>query len=211
MKYEYDYLFKVLMIGDTNVGKSSLMLRFADDTFSENYISTIGVNFKIRTVKVDGKVTKFQIWDTAGQERFRALTNRYYRGVHGIIVVYDVTNQQSFESVKDWLTEIERYADENVNKLIVGNKSDLVAQKVVDTETAQAFADEQGIPFIETSAKEATNVDQAFKTMDQQIKNRSGSGPPVPSPFGGQGSSSRKVDVAKPQENGQKKKKSTCC
>ncbi|RYR78225.1 hypothetical protein Ahy_A01g002959 isoform A [Arachis hypogaea] len=167
-----DYLFKLLLIGDSGVGKSCLLLRFADDSYLDSYISTIGVDFKIRTVEQDGKTIKLQIWDTAGQERFRTITSSYYRGAHGIIVVYDVTDQDSFNNVKQWLNEIDRYASENVNKLLVGNKCDLTANKVVSYETAKAFADEIRIPFMETSAKNATNVEQAFMAMAAEIKNR---------------------------------------
>jgi len=179
MNPEYDYLFKLLLIGDSGVGKSCLLLRFADDTYTESYISTIGVDFKIRTIELDGKTIKLQIWDTAGQERFRTITSSYYRGAHGIIVVYDVTDQESFTNVKQWLQEIDRYASENVNKLLVGNKCDLTTKKVVDYTTAKEYADQLGIPFLETSAKNATNVEQAFMTMAAEIKNRMG---PAPSP-----------------------------
>ncbi|XP_051114709.1 GTP-binding protein YPTM2-like isoform X2 [Andrographis paniculata] len=172
-----DYLFKMLLIGDSGVGKSCLLLRFADDSYLESYISTIGVDFKIRTVELDGKTIKLQIWDTAGQERFRTITSSYYRGAHGIIVVYDVTDQESFKNVKQWLNEIDRYASDNINKLLVGNKCDLTAQKVVPTETAKAFADEIGIPFMETSAKNSTNVEQAFMAMASSIKSRMASQP----------------------------------
>lgn len=172
-----DYLFKLLLIGDSGVGKSCLLLRFADDSYLDSYISTIGVDFKIRTVEQDGKTIKLQIWDTAGQERFRTITSSYYRGAHGIIVVYDVTDQESFNNVKQWLNEIDRYASENVNKLLVGNKSDLSDKKVVSSETAKAFADEIGIPFMETSAKNASNVEQAFMAMAAEIKNRMASQP----------------------------------
>ena len=173
MSPEYDYLFKLLLIGDSGVGKSCLLLRFADDTYTESYISTIGVDFKIRTIELDGKTIKLQIWDTAGQERFRTITSSYYRGAHGIIVVYDVTDSESFNNVKQWLHEIDRYACENVNKLLVGNKIDLSAPKrVVTTEQGKEFADSLKIEFLETSAKTAVNVENAFMTMAGQIKSR---------------------------------------
>jgi Ras-related protein Rab-1A len=168
---EYDYLFKLLIIGDSGVGKSCLLLRFADHTYTESYISTIGVDFKIRTIELDGKTIKLQIWDTAGQERFRTITSSYYRGAHGIIVVYDVTDLESFSNVKQWLGEIDRYASENVCKLLVGNKVDLVTKKAVEFESAKEFADKLSIPFLETSAKAATNVEKAFLKMASEIKN----------------------------------------
>lgn len=174
---EYDYLFKLLLIGDSGVGKSCLLLRFADHTYTESYISTIGVDFKIRTIDLDGKTIKLQIWDTAGQERFRTITSSYYRGAHGIIVVYDVTDSESFNNVKQWLSEIERYASENVNKLLVGNKCDLAHKKQVEYDQAKTFADNLDIPFLETSAKNATNVEKAFLTMAAEIKNRIASQP----------------------------------
>eukprot|EP00158_Paraphelidium_tribonemae_P002552 Partr_v1_DN25460_c0_g1_i6_m53728 putative member RAS oncogene family len=127
---------------------------------------------KIRTIELEGKVVKLQIWDTAGQERFRTITSSYYRGAHGIIVVYDVTDNDTFNNVKQWLQEIDRYASEGVNKLLVGNKSDLVQKKAVEYQVAKDFADQLGIPFLETSAKNATNVEQAFLTMAKQIKDR---------------------------------------
>ncbi|CAA0825425.1 Ras-related protein RABD2b [Striga hermonthica] len=147
MNPEYDYLFKLLLIGDSGVGKSCLLLRFADDSYIDSYISTTGVDFKIRTVEQDGKSIKLQI-----------VSNWY--SLH--LTVY----------VKQWLNEIDRYASDNVNKLLVGNKSDLTSQKVVSTETAKALADEIGIPFLETTAKDATNVEQAFMAMSAAIKNR---------------------------------------
>ncbi|BBG96221.1 Ras-related small GTP-binding family protein, partial [Prunus dulcis] len=148
-----------------------------DDSYVDSYISTIGVDFKIRTVELDGKTVKLQIWDTAGQERFRTITSSYYRGAHGIIIVYDVTEMESFNNVKQWLNEIDRYASDSVCKLLVGNKCDLVENKVVDTQTAKAFADELGIPFLETSAKDSINVEQAFLTMASEIKKKMGSQP----------------------------------
>jgi len=166
---DYDHLFKILMVGDSGVGKSSLLLRFTDDTFSENFISTIGVDFKIRTVNLEGKVIKMQIWDTAGQERFRTITSSYYRGAHGVILVYDVTDQVSFNNARQWLTEIERYACGNVVKLLVGNKSDLTTKRVVSQVTGKEFADQFHLPFIEASAKDGSNVKQAFMTLVKEV------------------------------------------
>lgn len=201
----HDYLFKLLLIGDSGVGKSCLLLRFADDTYTDTHISTIGVDFKIRTIELDKKVIKLQIWDTAGQERFRTITSSYYRGAQGIILVYDITDQATFDNVKQWLGEIERYACDNVNKLLVGNKCDLVNKRVVDFNTAKAFADSLGIPFIETSAKNAVNVEEAFKQMAADIKGRvsSQSAPTQPSNGGG--------GVVKPGATKKVKKKGGRC
>jgi Ras-related protein Rab-1A len=122
---EYDHLFKVVLIGDSGVGKSCLLLRFADDTFTESFISTIGVDFRFRTLTVDEQSVKLQIWDTAGQERFRTITSAYYRGADGIILVYDKTKRKSFDSVENWITEVDKYASENTVKILLGNKADL--------------------------------------------------------------------------------------
>ena len=169
MKRDYDYLFKLVLIGDSGVGKSCLLLRFADDSFTDSYISTIGVDFRFRTVNIDMKTVKLQIWDTAGQERFRTITSAYYRGAHGIIMVYDVTNYESFEHVEEWLNEVNRHASESTLKLLVGNKADLQDDKKVRSEEAKKFADTLGISFLETSAKNATNVEAAFLTMAKQL------------------------------------------
>ena len=122
---EYDYLFKLIIIGDSGIGKSCLLNRFADDIFTDSYISTIGVDFKIRTIEVNGRLCKLQIWDTAGQERFRTITSSYYRGAHGIILVFDITNPESFANCEMWLTEVQRYATDQVKIILVGTKSDL--------------------------------------------------------------------------------------
>jgi len=173
LKRDYDYLFKLVLIGDSGVGKSCLLLRFADDNFTDSYISTIGVDFRFRTVTIDKKTVKLQIWDTAGQERFRTITSAYYRGADGIIMVYDVTSSESFDHVEEWLSEVDRYANENTAKLLVGNKADLVEERQVSEEVASKFAAKIRTPFIETSAKTATNVDAAFLTMAKElIKNR---------------------------------------
>lgn len=168
----YEYLFKILIIGDSGVGKSSILLRFAEDTFTESYISTIGVDFKIRSIEQDNKIIKLQIWDTAGQERFRTITTSYYRGAHGIIIVYDVTDAESFTNVQQWLLEINRYSSENVTKILVGNKSDLEHRRVVSTFSGQEYAESLNIDFIETSAKNTNNVDKVFYDMATKIKER---------------------------------------
>jgi len=149
----------------------SLPLSFShqDDAFTESYISTIGVDFRFRTVKIDKKTVKLQIWDTAGQERFRTITSAYYRGADGIIMVYDVTSQDSFDHVNDWLKEVNRYASEGTCKLLIGNKSDRSTDKVVTFEQAKEFADDIGVPFLETSAKSAANVEEAFLTMASEL------------------------------------------
>eukprot|EP01119_Soliformovum_irregulare_P014288 TRINITY_DN3908_c0_g1_i1.p1 TRINITY_DN3908_c0_g1~~TRINITY_DN3908_c0_g1_i1.p1 ORF type:complete len:203 (-),score=28.35 TRINITY_DN3908_c0_g1_i1:240-848(-) len=169
---EHDYFFKILLIGDSGVGKSCLLLRFADDSWTETHISTIGVDFKIKTLNIDGKTVKLQIWDTAGQERFRTITSSYYRGAQGIILVYDCTDRESFTNVKQWMGEIDRYACENVNKLLVGNKCDLNAERTVDVNAAKEFAEDFKIPFIETSAKTGFNVEKCFVQIATAIKNR---------------------------------------
>ncbi|XP_045171332.2 uncharacterized protein LOC123533652 [Mercenaria mercenaria] len=165
-----DLLFKMLIIGDAGVGKSCLLLRYADNEFSECYISTIGVDFKIRTVEMDGKVIKLNMWDTAGQERFKTITSTFYRGAHGVILVFDLSDMESFQNLRGWFKEIDKYGGHHVAKLLVGNKSDMKAKRVVTYEMAQEFAGQMGIPYLETSAKTAANVEQAFMTMTAEMK-----------------------------------------
>lgn len=165
---DYDHLFKLLIIGDSGVGKSSLLLRFADNTFSGSYITTIGVDFKIRTVDINGEKVKLQIWDTAGQERFRTITSTYYRNTHGVIVVYDVTNPESFVNVKRWLHEIGQNCD-SVCKILVGNKNDDPTRKQVETADARRFSEQMGIRFFETSAKENVNVEEMFSSITHMV------------------------------------------
>lgn len=167
---EYDYLFKILLIGDSGVGKSCILLRFADDTFNESHISTIGVDFKIRTVELYDKTVKLQMWDTAGQERFRTITSSYYRGAHAMMIVYDVSDLESFNNVKNWLLECDRYASDNVIKILVGNKCD-TTKRVVSYETGKEFAETLGIQFLETSAKTGINVEKAFMTITELLYN----------------------------------------
>lgn len=166
---EYDYLFKVVLIGDSGVGKSNLLSRFTRNEFCLESKSTIGVEFATRTVQVEGKTIKAQIWDTAGQERYRAITSAYYRGAVGALLVYDITKPTTFENVGRWLKELRDHADSNIVIMLVGNKSDLKHLRGVSTEDAQSFAEKEGLSFLETSALEATNVERAFQTILAEI------------------------------------------
>ncbi|OEL37140.1 Ras-related protein RABA2a [Dichanthelium oligosanthes] len=166
---EYDYLFKVVLIGDSGVGKSNLLSRFTRNTFSLDSKSTIGVEFATRTIQVEGKTIKAQIWDTAGQERYRAITSAYYRGAVGALLVYDVTKGTTFENVKRWLNELRGHADANTVIMLIGNKTDLGHLRAVAQEDATALAEREGLSFVETSALDATNVDRAFETLLTEI------------------------------------------
>ncbi|XP_057304019.1 ras-related protein Rab-1A-like [Hydractinia symbiolongicarpus] len=170
----YDYLFKILLIGDSGTGKSSLLIRFCDDYFSNTFISTIGVDFKIKTLELDGKLIKLQVWDSAGQERFRTLTTSYYRGAHGIIIVYDISDRASFVNVSMWLSEIDKYASDNVHKVLVGNKSDKETEREVDFNSAKIMADKLGIDLIESSAKNNDNVEEIFNGLVKELKTQLG-------------------------------------
>ena len=161
----YDYLFKVVLIGDSGVGKSNLLSRFTRNEFNLESKSTIGVEFATRSINVDGKTVKAQIWDTAGQERYRAITSAYYRGAVGALLVYDIAKQATFVNVTRWLKELRDHADSNIVIMLVGNKSDLKHLRAVPTEEAKAFATENGLSFIETSALDASNVESAFQTI----------------------------------------------
>ncbi|KAH9701124.1 putative GTP-binding protein ara-3 [Citrus sinensis] len=219
---DYDCLIKLLLIGDSGVGKSCLLLRFSDGSFTTSFITTIGIDFKIRTIELDGKRIKLQIWDTAGQERFRTITTgvygcritqlrtwksswrsylphkwgslgsahatyvleirtpfwlaqvlAYYRGAMGILLVYDVTDESSFNNIRNWIRNIEQHASDNVNKVLVGNKADMdESKRAVPTSKGQALADEYGIKFFETSAKTNLNVEQVFFSIARDIKQR---------------------------------------
>ena len=162
---EYDFIFKVLILGNSDVGKSSLILRYVDQVWSDSFVPTIGVDFKVKTLELDHKNIKMQIWDTAGQERFRNVISSYFRGSHGILLLYDITNKDSFKNLENWLTEIEKNASQNVLKILIGNKNDLENDRDIKYEEGQAFANRNGMQFIETSAKMNTNVNEAFETL----------------------------------------------
>ncbi|TFK34897.1 ras family-domain-containing protein [Crucibulum laeve] len=161
----YDYLFKVVLIGDSGVGKSNLLSRFTRNEFNLESKSTIGVEFATRSINVDGKTVKAQIWDTAGQERYRAITSAYYRGAVGALLVYDIAKHATYVNVTRWLKELRDHADSNIVIMLVGNKSDLKHLRAVPTDEAKAFSTENGLSFIETSALDASNVESAFQTI----------------------------------------------
>lgn len=166
---EYDYLFKVVLIGDSGVGKSNLLSRFTRNEFNLESKSTIGVEFATRSIQVDGRTIKAQIWDTAGQERYRAITAAYYRGAVGALLVYDIAKHLTYENVERWLKELRDHADSNIVIMLVGNKSDLRHLRAVPTEEAKAYAERNGLSFIETSALDSTNVEQAFTNILTEI------------------------------------------
>ncbi|KAI3445564.1 hypothetical protein Pfo_002229 [Paulownia fortunei] len=205
---EYDYLFKVVLIGDSGVGKSNLLSRFTRNEFCLESKSTIGVEFATRTLQVEGRTVKAQIWDTAGQERYRAITSAYYRGALGALLVYDVTKPTTFENVSRWLKELRDHADSNIVIMLIGNKTDLKHLRAVATEDAQGFAEKEGLSFIETSALEATNVEKAFQTILSEIyriisKKSLSSDEPAPTSI-----KEGKTLVVGPQETNTKR---TCC
>lgn len=166
----YDYLYKVVLIGDSGVGKTNLLSRFTRDEFNLESKSTIGVEFATKSVYLDGgKVVKAQIWDTAGQERYRAITSAYYRGAVGALLVYDISKRQSFENLERWVKELRDHADHNIVILLVGNKSDMEHLRAVSSEEATSYANREHLAFIETSALENTNVESAFHQILAEI------------------------------------------
>ncbi|SMN18532.1 similar to Saccharomyces cerevisiae YFL005W SEC4 Rab family GTPase essential for vesicle-mediated exocytic secretion and autophagy [Maudiozyma saulgeensis] len=167
----YDSIMKILLIGDSGVGKSCLLVRFVEDKFSPSFITTIGIDFKIKTVDINGKKVKLQLWDTAGQERFRTITTAYYRGAMGIILVYDVTDERTFKNIKTWFNTVSEHANDDAQLLLVGNKSDMDT-RVVTTEQGEDLAKELGIPFVESSAKDDSNVDDIFFTLAKLIQEK---------------------------------------
>lgn len=169
MESSYDYLFKLIIIGDSGTGKSAVLTRYCDDMFFEALISTIGVDFKIKTIDMDGKKVKLQVWDTAGQERFRNIVNSYYRGCHGVFMVYNVSDRESFNNLSIWLNEIKKYGPKEFPPVIhvVGNKTDLKRQ--VSHDEAKSYADSIGAAYSETSAKKSLGVNEAFASVLQDL------------------------------------------
>ncbi|XGW12555.1 hypothetical protein V3C99_013327 [Haemonchus contortus] len=165
----FDYMFKLLIIGNSSVGKTSFLFRYCDDSFTSAFVSTVGIDFKVKTVFRGDKRVKLQIWDTAGQERYRTITTAYYRGAMGFILMYDITNEESFNSVQDWCTQIKTYSWENAQVVLVGNKCDMDAERVVSIERGRQLADQLSLEFFETSAKENINVKAVFEKLVEII------------------------------------------
>lgn len=159
---QIDYMFKILIIGNSSVGKTSFLFRYADNSFTSAFVSTVGIDFKVKTVAQRDKKIKLQIWDTAGQERYRTITTAYYRGAIGFILMYDITNEESFNSVQDWVTQIKTHSWDNAQVILVGNKSDMEAERVVTYQRGKQLADQLGLEFFETSALANINVEDVF-------------------------------------------------
>jgi small GTP-binding protein len=166
-----DCVYKILLLGDSTVGKTCFLLRYCDKRFQEAHLSTIGLDYRLKSMTLkNGKNIKLQIWDTAGQDRFRAITKNYYKGANGIILIYDVTNLQSYENVKNWISQIKEEANPNVLIYLAGNKIDVgEEERVVKTEEGQKIADELNLPFYETSAKNGVNVNEIFEDILEKI------------------------------------------
>ena len=200
-----DQLLKILVIGESAVGKSCLLLRYTDDKFSEQFMTTIGVDFKTKYIEIDGQNVKLQIWDTAGQEKFRAITKAYYRGAHGILVVFDISRRDTFNQTRMWIDSIKDSTEASpIDVILVGNKSDLT--RAVTREEAEELADQYKIKYFETSAKENSNVEQAFRELATMALKRRMSGAGR-GPAGKQGNTVRVTN----DKNGKKDKKDCGC
>ena len=161
-----EFLYKILLLGDSSVGKTCFLMRYTDNTFQEIHMSTIGLDYKLKNIQLeDGKMVKIQIWDTAGQDRFRSITKNYYKGAHGIILIYDITNQKTFENVKNWINQIKEEVSNKVTIILVGNKIDDEDHRVVSTEQGEKMAKDFGLMFFECSAKSGVNIDSTFNEL----------------------------------------------
>lgn len=174
MNRSYDMTMKLLLVGDSGVGKSCLLLRFVEDKFVPSFITTIGIDFKIRTIEINGKKIKLQVWDTAGQERFRTITTAYYRGAMGIVLVYDVTSEASFENTKNWFQTVNQHANDDAQLILVGNKCDEEDSRQVSTKQGELLAQELNVPFLEASAKNNQNVENIFYSLAKLYEEKVG-------------------------------------
>ncbi|XP_070578911.1 ras-related protein Rab-15-like isoform X2 [Ptychodera flava] len=175
MAKQYDILIRLLMIGDSGVGKTCMLCRFADDDsdeISQTHISTIGIDFKMKTLKVDDKKIRIQIWDTAGQERYETITKQYYRRAQGVVVVYDISNETSFLNIKKWIDLVSNCASEDTEIMLVGNKNDSRQRRVITKERGEELAKELKVPFYETSAFNDTNIDEVFIELAKIVMKR---------------------------------------
>ena len=165
-----DIIYKVLLLGDSTVGKTCFLIKYTDKTFQDVHMATIGLDYRLKNMTLkSGKNVKLQIWDTAGQDRFRAITKNYYKGANGIILIYDVTNPQTFDNVKGWISQIREEANQNVLIYIVGNKIDMREERKIKTEDGEKLAGDYGFPFVETSAKEGININETFEDLVEKI------------------------------------------
>lgn len=164
-----DYLVKVIVIGDSGVGKTNMITRFCENHFKDTYVATIGVDFKIKSLVVNDKKFKMQIWDTAGQERFKNITQTYYKGAAGIVMVYSITDHTSFTNIERWMQQIDTHAPENVSRVLVATKKDLESERAVTFQEGKDLADRYGIQFLEVSAKEGLQVKESFEALGREI------------------------------------------
>ena len=167
--FEPDYLFKIIIVGNSGTGKSSLLMRLCHDIFSEDYISTIGIDFKTKTFEIDNYSVKLQIWDTAGQERFKSIITSYYRGIHGIIVVFDLSDIKSFENINNWMTDRDNYCNSNICTIIIGTKADIKKKDIITDDMISDMCINHGASYIETSSKNNFNVNDAFELISKKL------------------------------------------
>ena len=181
MSKKEDCIYKILLLGDTTVGKTCFLMKYTDKTFQDIHMATMGLDYRLKSMKLkNGKDIKLQMWDTAGQDRYRAITKNYYKGSHGILLLYDITNIQTFESVKQWVTQIREEATQNVIVYLVGNKSDMEEEREVQKEKGEQLAEELGFPFTESSAKNGINVNETFEDLAERIDKLYGNKPQKP-------------------------------
>lgn len=213
---EPDYLIKIVLIGDTGVGKTNLLSRFSRNQFNPDSKSTIGVEFATKTLEIDGKTIKAQIWDTAGQERYRAITSAYYRGAIGALLLYDISASLTFNSLSRWLKELRENADSNMVVMLVGNKCDLTETRAVTEDEGVEFAKSKDLMFIETSARDSTNVQEAFTQLINEIVSRLAASDMDGENLDANGSpatlskNTKTVSISNPDENENQKKKGCC-